>query len=514
MRYNKKPVWLGNVLLGIFPNTGYRPMTQETGIKMPQFRLAYLAVFLLIFAPQVLSVRVAAQTNSGIVFGIEQTSSYHRVRRIGFTDVTQHTSTVLVNRIGDLSYKPSPDNRWLAYGNFLAEGQIQCEIRDLEAGANLIYAGEIATQCIPLWGGDSQHVVFATQSGMRWDLKIFDLNARHLADTQLSFEGAYFGSWEASRSPNGQTMLFRIPAEENLYKLIMMDLRTGEIMPLDIPPASNWDFFWSPNGDRVQLTAKYPMNDTGSWIYRVFLYDIQNQENLDLYNNNMVFHLRWSPNGSGFAFVQNFDRIGIVNERNQIQSVIPPENDTKLSELIWLADNRTLLVNTFSIQGVKLWRLDTETLDWSQIYLPKHKNLRWWFSPNRSLLSISYRNGENWYYAVYDLTTDHFIPVNFFTSRYYEGYWSANSEQICWRVDSEVRNQGNQVTKRHFYQYTYNINDHKLSKVEIETAYGPPTPCGSILDDSEMLTQMIKSSTFVGLPFAHYTDFFAPLRVH
>lgn len=484
---------------------------------MSRFRLACIAAFLLIFAPQALSAQPqTAQTNNGIVFGIWQYDpQFGQILRIGIADLTQHTSNLMAYHIGFYSYKPSPDERYLAYGNYLAEDHIQCEIRDLQNGAELIYRGEVTKQCIPLWSANSQRVVLATQSGARWSAKIFDPNTQLLTDTDLSFASILWGDWEASRSPDGQTMLFSVPADKNLYKLLQMNIQTGEVTPLDIAPACSWDFFWSSSGDRVQLTAKYPLPNTATgWFFNVYMYDIRQQQNYLLYDHKPVLHLRWSPDGKRFAFVEDYSQIKIVDEQNHIQSVSLPEGETRLSELVWVAENDTLVVNTYGAEGSKLWRLQAETLTWSQIYIPKHKGLSWWFSPNRNLLSLSYYSGENWHYGVFDLRTNHLIPVNLSIPNHSEGYWSANSQQLCWQIRVEERNQANQITRQFIHQYVYDVLQRRLTSTEIQTFYGPRQPCGSILSDEEALTQMIKSTTIQGLPLAESTEFFAPLRVH
>ncbi|MBA3871976.1 MAG: hypothetical protein H0X30_22755 [Anaerolineae bacterium] len=374
-----------------------------------------------------------------MVFGIEDHSFNPMKLSIGYVDLENNQTGVLVPEIGLFSYKPSPDKHYLAYSNVVAGQLAHCEVRDLEMHMDIIYSSTLAKQCIPLWSGDSRRVILALQSISNvWTTEIFDTQTLTMQSSDLKFKETAWESWEASASPNGQGMIFKTLRTDGDYELFILDLKTGKSSSIPVEPATDWGFVWSPAGNKVLLyTQPEP--------FQIFIYTVASNSVHNLPNDGTILNVIWSADSKYIVYSINEQLLALLDtDTNQTRITTPSARETQIG-IIQSSDKRLLIDTTAnnppSVSGkqaaepqVTFWNVDEATLTWKAITKP-FQNMWWDISPDNKKVWLSASDGEVWTQQLVNLVTGQTKIVDKTKTLITNSVWSPDNQFVSWIND-------------------------------------------------------------------------------
>lgn len=370
-----------------------------------------------------------------MVFGIEDHSFNPMKLSVGYVGLENNQTGILVPEIGLFSYKPSPDDRYLVYSNVVAGQLAHCEVRDLEAHANIIYSSTLAKHCIPLWSGNSRSVVLALQSISNvWTAEIFDTQTLTMQPSDLKFEEV---AWEeASASPNGQNMVFKTLQTDGDYELFILDLKTGKGLPIAVEPASDWGFVWSPSGDKVLLYAQPEP-------FQMFIYNVASNSVHNLPNDGTILNVIWSADSKYIVYSVNEQLLALLDtDTNKTRTTTPSARETQIG-ILQSSDKRLLIETTAnnppSVSGkpepqLILWNVDEATLKWKALTKP-FQNMWWDIAPDSKHVWLSTSDGEVWTQQLVNLVTGQTKIVDKTRTLITDNVWSPDNQFVSWIND-------------------------------------------------------------------------------
>ncbi len=247
----------------------------------------------------------------------------------------------------------SPDRRILLYIRGAEADRLEVRVLTLANGVDrLIAAFDGVDNVITAWSADGQTIFLArSDSGDKslWTYPLAGGDPRRILTTDDEIE-------RMSAGPNG------LLAMEMLYpggQLVAVTPHSG-LPPKAIPSGglNTWSVDYAPDG--TFLATGRRAETRGVWI------GDKNGTFRELLTSDSAWAVRWSPDGTRFAFVEWWHGRGLrvrvlKREGEQIAQFRYSGNDTGL--LDWTADGKGILTSRQEAKGWRIWRTDIATPD-------------------------------------------------------------------------------------------------------------------------------------------------------
>ena len=255
----------------------------------------------------------------------------------------------------DSSPVVSPNGSALLYTRIAESNRIEIRLLTLANGADRLVGAFDGGDANATWSTGGQTIFLARSRPSTGDNSLWAYPAGGGAPSRVLSTGEYLG--RLSAGPNG------LLATEMAYpggQLVAVTPHSG-LPPKPIPSGGLRTWCVDYAADGTFLATGWREGAWGIWIGGAngSLHEL-------LATNDSTCAIRWSPDGTRFAFIgwwhgHGFQVRVLRREGEQIAQFRFPGNDTGLLE--WTADGKSILTSRKEEKGWRIWRTDVATPD-------------------------------------------------------------------------------------------------------------------------------------------------------